>query len=30
VSGSYVRDAGSPTIERLTEFLGDLPSPERD
>ncbi|MDX2016175.1 MAG: hypothetical protein SFY95_00885 [Planctomycetota bacterium] len=30
VSGSYVRDAGSPTLERLTEFLGDLPSPERD
>ncbi len=28
VSGAYVRDASSPTRERLTAFLGDLPGPE--
>lgn len=28
VSGAYVRDAASPTRERLTAFLGDLPGPE--
>jgi len=29
VSGAYVRDAVSPTRERLIEFLRDLPEPER-
>jgi hypothetical protein len=28
VSGAYVRDAQSPTRERLIEFLRDLPAPE--
>lgn len=28
VAGAYVRDAQSPTLERLVKFLGDLPSPE--
>lgn len=28
VSGAYVRDAASPTLERLAEFLADLPGPE--
>lgn len=28
VAGAYVRDAQSPTRERLVEFLRDLPSPE--
>jgi sugar/nucleoside kinase (ribokinase family) len=28
VSGAYVRDAESPTRERLTAFLRDLPGPE--
>ena len=29
VSGAYVRDAVSPTRDRLVEFLRDLPEPER-
>lgn len=28
VAGAYVRDAQSPTLERLVGFLRDLPSPE--
>ena len=28
VSGAYVRDAQSPTRERLVGFLSDLPGPE--
>lgn len=28
-SGVYVRDAASPTLARLIEFLRDLPAPER-
>lgn len=30
VSGCYVRDAMSPTFERLTGFLDDMPLPETD
>lgn len=29
VSGAYVRDAQSPTLERLVAFLRDLPPPEQ-
>ncbi|MCC6228014.1 MAG: hypothetical protein IT432_02175 [Phycisphaerales bacterium] len=29
VSGAYVRDADSPTLERLTGFLRELPEPEK-
>lgn len=29
VSGAYVRDAESPTLDRLLELLEDLPGPER-
>lgn len=28
VSGAYVRDAASPTLDRLAQFLADLPGPE--
>ncbi len=28
VSGAYVRDAVSPTLDRLVQFLSDLPRPE--
>lgn len=30
VSGAYVRDGEAPTLERLCEFLRDLPPPETD
>ncbi len=29
VSGAYVRDADSPTLDRLTGFLRELPEPEK-
>ena len=29
VSGAYVRDAASPTLDRLTGFLRELPGPQR-